>query len=233
MPAFRRIRSTPSRRTTPQRSSTASAWPSAASHCWRCSACSSPEPARPVDPGRVGRRRTRPGGGTRRLTRRPPGAYTRGDGSARHRAPRVPGRAGSGRRGPRATGDPLGRRRPDTRFGGSRIPRRPCRPLATRPAAPGAARGPGPHRMDQPARAELRLQAADDPAGRGLRRGHVLRVFATKPRPPIVAHLCDDIACRFASAETVISDVERASVRRAARRRWRADLVPVALPRSV
>ena len=69
-----------------------------------------PEPARPVDPGGVGRRRTRSGGGTRRLTRRPPGAYTRGDGSARHRAPGVPGRAGRGRRGPRATGDPLGRR---------------------------------------------------------------------------------------------------------------------------
>ena len=35
-------------------------------------------------------------------------------------------------------------------------------------------------------------------------------LFATKPRPPVVAHLCDDIACRLAGAETVIGDVERA-----------------------
>ena len=35
-------------------------------------------------------------------------------------------------------------------------------------------------------------------------------LFATKPRPPVVAHLCDDIACRLAGAETVIDDVERA-----------------------
>jgi NADH-quinone oxidoreductase subunit F len=35
-------------------------------------------------------------------------------------------------------------------------------------------------------------------------------LFATNPRPPIVAHLCDDIACRLAGAETVIGDVERA-----------------------
>jgi NADH-quinone oxidoreductase subunit F len=34
-------------------------------------------------------------------------------------------------------------------------------------------------------------------------------LFTTKPRPPVVAHLCDDIACRLASAETVIGDVER------------------------
>ena len=35
-------------------------------------------------------------------------------------------------------------------------------------------------------------------------------LFATKPRPPVVAHLCDDIACRLAGAETLIGDVERA-----------------------
>src|SRR5438552_7344248 len=35
-------------------------------------------------------------------------------------------------------------------------------------------------------------------------------LFATKPRPPAVAHVCDDIACRMAGAEDVIRDVERA-----------------------
>ena len=36
------------------------------------------------------------------------------------------------------------------------------------------------------------------------------RPFATKPRPPIVTHVCDDIACRLAGAETVCADLERA-----------------------
>ena len=35
-------------------------------------------------------------------------------------------------------------------------------------------------------------------------------LFATKPRPPAVAHVCDDIACRLAGAEDVFADVERA-----------------------
>jgi NADH-quinone oxidoreductase subunit F len=35
-------------------------------------------------------------------------------------------------------------------------------------------------------------------------------LFSTKPRPPAVAHLCDDIACRLAGAETLIGDIERA-----------------------
>jgi NADH-quinone oxidoreductase subunit F len=35
-------------------------------------------------------------------------------------------------------------------------------------------------------------------------------LFATKPRPPAVAHICDDIACRLAGAEDVIADVRRA-----------------------
>jgi len=34
-------------------------------------------------------------------------------------------------------------------------------------------------------------------------------LLATAPRPPAVAHLCDDIACRLAGAEDVIGDVER------------------------
>jgi len=35
-------------------------------------------------------------------------------------------------------------------------------------------------------------------------------LFATTPRPPVVAHVCDDIACRLAGAETVCADLERA-----------------------
>ena len=35
-------------------------------------------------------------------------------------------------------------------------------------------------------------------------------LYATKPRPPVVAHLCDDIACRLAGAEDLVRDVERA-----------------------
>jgi NADH-quinone oxidoreductase subunit F len=35
-------------------------------------------------------------------------------------------------------------------------------------------------------------------------------LFATKPRPPIVAHVCDDIACRLAGASELTADLERA-----------------------
>ncbi len=34
-------------------------------------------------------------------------------------------------------------------------------------------------------------------------------LFATKPRPPIVAHVCDDIVCRLAGAEELCADLER------------------------
>jgi NADH-quinone oxidoreductase subunit F len=35
-------------------------------------------------------------------------------------------------------------------------------------------------------------------------------LFATKPRPPIVAHVCDDICCRLAGAEELAADLARA-----------------------
>jgi NADH-quinone oxidoreductase subunit F len=35
-------------------------------------------------------------------------------------------------------------------------------------------------------------------------------LFATRPRPPAVAHVCDDIACRLAGAEATCTDLERA-----------------------
>ena len=34
-------------------------------------------------------------------------------------------------------------------------------------------------------------------------------MFATRPRPPAVAHVCDDIACRLAGAEETCADLER------------------------
>jgi NADH-quinone oxidoreductase subunit F len=34
-------------------------------------------------------------------------------------------------------------------------------------------------------------------------------LFATSPRPPAVAHVCDDIACRLAGAEDLCADLER------------------------
>jgi NADH-quinone oxidoreductase subunit F len=34
-------------------------------------------------------------------------------------------------------------------------------------------------------------------------------LYSTKPRPPIVAHVCDDIACRLAGAEELCGDLER------------------------
>ena len=35
-------------------------------------------------------------------------------------------------------------------------------------------------------------------------------LFATNPRPPVVAHVCDDIACRLAGAEGLCADLTRA-----------------------
>jgi NADH-quinone oxidoreductase subunit F len=34
-------------------------------------------------------------------------------------------------------------------------------------------------------------------------------LYATKPRPPVMAHVCDDIACRVAGAERICDDLER------------------------
>ena len=35
-------------------------------------------------------------------------------------------------------------------------------------------------------------------------------LYSTKPRPPLVAHVCDDIACRIAGAERICEDLARA-----------------------
>ena len=44
-------------------------------------------------------------------------------------------------------------------------------------------------------------------------------LLSTTPRPPTVAHVCDDIACRLLGAEDVCAGLEHArSARRASRR---------------
>ena len=58
-----------------------------------------------------------------------------------------------------------------------REPHRPGRPRGAGPPRPAPARAPrrpGPDRLHQPAGPRLRLPAPDDPARRGLRRGHLL-----------------------------------------------------------
>ena len=56
-------------------------------------------------------------------------------------------------------------------------------------------------------------------------------LYATKPRPPIVAHVCDDIACRLAGAEDVCADLTRALGEAGAPLDdGRSNLAPVALP---
>ena len=39
-------------------------------------------------------------------------------------------------------------------------------------------------------------------------------LYATKPRPPVVAHVCDDIACRLAGAEEICADLDAGGRRR-------------------
>ena len=75
--------------------------------------------------------------------------------------------------------DRLGRRRARR----ARSPRRPRRPRGARPAAPPAARAPrGQARVGwiSRGRAQLHLPAADGAAGRGLRRGHLLRAVLAR-----------------------------------------------------
>ena len=160
--------------------------------------------------------------------------YTRPDGPARHRAARVPRRACGGRR-------VLGRRSPGW-VGGAR-----------RPGIEGhAARGghalrsqrtlllPALHAVQdrigwisQPALNYISRRLTVPPAeAYGVATFYAL--YATTPRPPVVAHVCDDIACR---ARRRGGDLRRPRAggragRRGGARRPRR-LEAIALPRAV
>ena len=100
--------------------------------------------------------------------------WTRWTSTSSGRWPRPP----SGPRWTRCWGRPSRRWRGGDAQPGDRGPRRsrrPRGPVPPRPAAAGAPRGPVADRLDQPAGAELRLPPAHGPAGRGVRRGDVLR----------------------------------------------------------
>ena len=111
-----------------------------------------------------------------------------GDGSARHRPARVPGRARSRGRRPRAARIGLGRRAARLGHGRARLARGARNEVAPLPAAACPPRRPVADRLDQHAGTQLHLQAAGRGAGRGIRRGDVLRALrhesATADRRP-------------------------------------------------
>ena len=90
-------------------------------------------------------------------------------------------------------------------------------------------------RLDQPAGAQLHLPAAGRAAGRGLRRRDVLRAVRARRRGRrVVAHVCDDIACRLAGRGGDLRGPERAlgPAGRAGPRRP-SDLAAQPVPRAV
>ena len=77
------------------------------------------------------------------------------------------------------------------------------------PAAAGVARGAGPRRLGQPGALELHLPAAARAAGRGLGRRRPSTTCSRPSRgPPVVAHVCDDIACRPRGADALCAELE-------------------------
>ena len=129
----------------------------------------------------------------------------------------------------------LARRRPQPGDRGPRRPRRPRGAVAARPPDPGAPRGPVADRLDQPAGAELRLPAADGPAGRGLRRRHVLRpvrddAAAADRRPRLRRHR---LPARRRGGRLRRTSSGRSGPAGDAVRRRPDDLAAVAVPRAV
>ena len=129
----------------------------------------------------------------------------------------------------------LGRRAAGGRASTGTRPAAATRPRATLAAAARPARRPGPDRLDQPAgaRTTSRKRLAVPPAeAYGVATFYAL--YATKPRPPVVAHVCDDIACRIAGAEGICDDLRRTLGEAGEPSRdGRVDLVAFAVSRSV
>ena len=158
------------------------------------------------------------------------------DGSARHRAARVARRACRGGRRPRARRIALGRRCRDARAStATRSQGGHADPGPALAAAAGPPRGPGRGSAGSASRPSTtsRKRLAVPPAeAYGVATFYAL--YATKPRPPVVAHVCDDIACRIAGAERICDDLARALGRgRRARSRRPDRLAAVAVPGPV
>ena len=130
------------------------------------------------------------------------GATLGRDGPARHRAPRLPGRARRGGHRPRAAGVSGwvgGPRRPGidghAARGGHAIRARRSQLLPALHAVQDRIGW-----ISQPALNYISRRLAVPPAeAYGVATFYAL--YATTPRPPVVAHVCDDIACRLAGAE--------------------------------
>ena len=74
-------------------------------------------------------------------------------------------------------------------------------------------------RLDQPRRAQPRLERLAVPPAEAYGVATFYALLSTTPRPPVVAHVCDDIACRLAGAERARATTSSAgSGRRAAPR---------------
>ena len=140
-----------------------------------------------------------------------PGATLGRDGPPRHRAARLPRRARRRGRRARAAGERLGR--------AARVVRASTGTLARGGHALRGRRSqllPALHAVQdrigwisQPALNYISRRLAVPPAeAYGVATFYAL--YATKPQPPVVAHVCDDIACRIAGAEGICDDLRRA-----------------------
>ena len=67
----------------------------------------------------------------------------------------------------------------------------------------------GTGRLDQPAGARLRLPAADVPPAEAYGVASFYALFALEPRPPVVAHVCADIACMCRGGAELVEELER------------------------
>ena len=151
---------------------------------------------------------------SRRGPRRRAASLHSGRGPPCRGSARVPGRAGRGRRGARS-------RRPSGWSGGARTPT--DGHMARGGHAARSRRDlllPALHavqdqdRLDQPAGARLHLPAPE-PCRRPRRTASRRSTPSSRPASDrrIVAHVCDDIACRLAGAEDTCADLERRSGR--------------------
>ena len=81
---------------------------------------------------------------------------------------------------------------------------------AAPPAAAGAPRGPGARRLDQPAaRSTTSAGGSRSRRPRPTAWPRFYALFALEPRPPVVAHVCADIACMCRGGAELVAELER------------------------